>query len=72
MTILRALLTIGFLLALLAAPSVVHAQPTGGLARIGFLPLGSPGNAYDRSLVEAFRLGLRDVGLVENRVPVRG
>jgi putative ABC transport system substrate-binding protein len=28
---------------------------------------GSPSNAYDRSLVEAFRQGLRQVGLVENR-----
>jgi putative ABC transport system substrate-binding protein len=36
-------------------------------ARIGLLPLGSPANAYDRSLVEAFREGLRNVGLVENR-----
>ena len=35
--------------------------------RIGFLPLGSPSNSYDQSLVEAFRKGLRDVGLVENR-----
>jgi ABC-type uncharacterized transport system substrate-binding protein len=35
--------------------------------RIGFLPLGSPSSAYDRSLVEAFRLGLREVGLIENR-----
>jgi hypothetical protein len=35
--------------------------------RIGFLPIGSPSNTYDRSLVEAFRQGLRRVGLVENR-----
>lgn len=35
--------------------------------RIGFLPLGSPSNAYDRSNVEAFRQGLREVGLVEKR-----
>jgi putative ABC transport system substrate-binding protein len=34
---------------------------------VGFFPLGSPSNAYDRSLVEAFRQGLRQVGLVENR-----
>jgi hypothetical protein len=27
---------------------------------VGFLPLGSPDNAYDRSLVELFRQGLRD------------
>ena len=35
--------------------------------RAGFLPLGSPSNGYDRSLVESFRQGLRDVGVVENR-----
>src|SRR5207248_874724 len=33
----------------------------------GFLPLGTPSNSYDRSLVEAFQQGLREVGLVENR-----
>src|SRR5882672_8170983 len=53
--------------ALLMAPLAVEAQPAGGPARIGLLPLGSPSSAYDRSLVEAFRQGLRDVGLVENR-----
>jgi len=31
------------------------------------VPLGSPGNTYDRSLVDAFRDGLRQVGLIENR-----
>ncbi len=35
--------------------------------RIGMLPLGSPASAYDQSLVEAFRAGLRDAGLVEDR-----
>jgi putative tryptophan/tyrosine transport system substrate-binding protein len=35
--------------------------------RLGFLPLGSPSNSYDRSLVEAFQRGLREVGLIENR-----
>ena len=35
--------------------------------RIGFLPLGSSSNAYDRSLVDAFREGLHSAGLVENR-----
>jgi putative ABC transport system substrate-binding protein len=34
---------------------------------IGFLPLGSPSNSYDRSLVDAFRQGLREVGLKENK-----
>jgi putative ABC transport system substrate-binding protein len=31
------------------------------------LPIGLPSNAYDTSLVEAFRQGLRDIGIVENR-----
>jgi len=35
--------------------------------RVGFLPPGSPDNTYDRSLVELFRQGLRDVGVVEDR-----
>jgi putative tryptophan/tyrosine transport system substrate-binding protein len=35
--------------------------------RAGFLPLGSPSNTYDQSLVELFRQGLREVGVVENR-----
>src|SRR5262249_12012171 len=35
--------------------------------RAGFLPLGSPSNSYDQSLVESFRQGLHDVGVVENR-----
>jgi putative ABC transport system substrate-binding protein len=44
-----------------------HAQRPDGPVRLGFLPLGSPSNAYDRSLVEAFQQGLRQVGLIENR-----
>jgi putative tryptophan/tyrosine transport system substrate-binding protein len=35
--------------------------------RLGFLPIGSPSNSYDKSLVEAFQQGLRRVGLIENR-----
>jgi putative ABC transport system substrate-binding protein len=35
--------------------------------RAGFLPLGSSSNAYDRSLFDLFRQGLRDVGVVEDR-----
>jgi putative ABC transport system substrate-binding protein len=34
---------------------------------MGFIFFGSPSNLYDQSLVEAFRQGLRQVGLVENR-----
>jgi hypothetical protein len=42
-------------------------QPHKGLVRLGFLPIGSPRNDYDRSLVEAFQEGLRRVGLIENQ-----
>jgi ABC-type uncharacterized transport system substrate-binding protein len=48
-------------------PLVAHAQQTKSAGRIGLLPLGSESNAYDRSLVEAFRRGLAHAGLVENR-----
>jgi len=44
-----------------------HAQFDKRPVKIGLVPLGSPNNTYDRSLVEAFRQGLRQVGLVENR-----
>jgi putative tryptophan/tyrosine transport system substrate-binding protein len=50
-----------------AWPLSARAQQGKGPVRVGFLPLGSPSNAYDRSLVEAFQQGLRRVGLVENR-----
>jgi ABC-type uncharacterized transport system, periplasmic component len=54
--------------AVLAPPLVSFAQQQPhSRARIGFLPLGSPSNSYDRSLVDAFRQGLREVGLIENR-----
>src|SRR5215471_8763961 len=35
--------------------------------RIGLLPFGSPSNPYDNSLVDAFRSGLRQAGLIEGR-----
>jgi hypothetical protein len=38
-----------------------------GPVRLAFTPVGSPSNPYDRSLVEAFRRGLRRVGLIENQ-----
>jgi putative ABC transport system substrate-binding protein len=49
------------------APLAAGGQQPGNPVRIGFLPLGSPSSAYDQSLVEAFRRGLREVGLIENR-----
>jgi ABC-type uncharacterized transport system substrate-binding protein len=48
-------------------PLAARAQQPENAVRIGFLPVGSPSNSYDRSLVEAFRLGLRELGVVENR-----
>jgi putative tryptophan/tyrosine transport system substrate-binding protein len=48
-------------------PVEALAQVTVNPVRIGFLPIGSSSNAFDRSLVEAFREGLRAVGLVENQ-----
>ena len=50
-----------------AWPLAARAQQGKGPVRLGFLPIGSPSNAYDRSLVEAFQQGLRRVGLIENR-----
>jgi putative tryptophan/tyrosine transport system substrate-binding protein len=48
-------------------PLAGHAQQVQNPIRIGFLPIGSPSNTYDRSLVEAFRKGLREVGVIENQ-----
>jgi putative tryptophan/tyrosine transport system substrate-binding protein len=48
-------------------PLAARAQQPENPVRIGFLPVGSQSNSYDRSLVEAFRLGLRELGVVENR-----
>ena len=50
-----------------AWPLAARAQRAKVPIRIGMLPLGSPSNAYDRSLVDAFRKGLHQVGLVENK-----
>jgi putative ABC transport system substrate-binding protein len=60
----RRQLLAGLALGALSGPALARAQSP---ARIGMLPLGSPASAYDQSLVEAFRAGLRDAGLVEDR-----
>jgi putative ABC transport system substrate-binding protein len=44
-----------------------RAQQHKGPVRLGIFPNGSPSNAYDMSLVEAFQQGLRQVGLIEDR-----
>jgi putative tryptophan/tyrosine transport system substrate-binding protein len=51
-----------------AWPFAVHAQQAGNAARIGIVPVGSASNTYDVSLVEAFRAGIRQVGLDETSV----
>jgi putative ABC transport system substrate-binding protein len=53
--------------ALSPVTSFAQQQPLQTLTRIGFLPLGSSSSPYDRSLVDAFRQGLNDNGLIENR-----
>src|SRR5262249_41211950 len=50
-----------------AWPLVAVAQQNGEPIRLGLVPIGSPENTYDLSLVEAFRQGLRKVGLIENQ-----
>jgi len=46
-------------------PVRARAQQAKKPIRIGLLPFGSPSNAYDQSLVDAFRSGLRQAGLIE-------
>jgi len=48
-----------------AWPLAARAQQQSSPPRIGFLPLGSPSNSSDLSLVEAFKKGVRDGGLLE-------
>ena len=50
-----------------AWPRGLLGQSRKSPARIAFLPMGSPDNKYDQSLVEAFRRGLNQLGLVEGR-----
>jgi len=53
--------------ATVVSPLAAQSQQAKVPARIGFLFFGSPSNTYDRSLVESFRQGLNDVGLIEGR-----
>jgi putative tryptophan/tyrosine transport system substrate-binding protein len=50
-----------------AWPLTARTQQNSKPVRLGLVPLGSPENTYDLSLVEAFRQGLRKVGLLENQ-----
>ena len=49
-------------------PLTARAQQAGNAARIGIVALGSASNIYDASLVEAFRAGIRQVGLDETSI----
>jgi len=49
-----------------AWPLAVQAQQQSPV-RVGVLPLGSVSNPYNQALLAAFRRGLREVGLVEDR-----
>jgi len=57
----------GISLGVAGIPLAATAQPAKTPVRIGFLPFGKPSNTYDQSLVEGFRQGLREGGLVEDR-----
>jgi putative ABC transport system substrate-binding protein len=50
-----------------AWPLAAASQPASPQTRIGFLPLGAPSSASDLSLVEAFKKGVRDGGLLEGQ-----
>src|SRR5262245_34051150 len=50
-----------------AGLTTADAQRADTPYRLGLVPIGSPSNRYDQSLVEAFLQGLRQVGLIENR-----
>ena len=51
-----------------AWPLAAHAQQLQqSPVRLGVLPLGLESNRYNQLLVEAFRKGLREVGIIENR-----
>jgi len=63
----RAALCSALVVALFVAAVSATAQPPNRPPLVGFLPLGSESSAYDRSLVEAFRKGLEEAGVVENR-----
>ena len=51
-----------------AWPVAARAQQAGNATRIGIVPLGSASNTYDTSVVEAFRAGIRQVGLDETSI----
>ena len=51
----------------IALPAVVCARQSGRPVPVGLMPLGSSSSPYDQSLVDAFRQGLREAGVVGQR-----
>lgn len=56
-----------FVLAILAAPLAVGAQPAGRIPRIGWLMPNTPVSPIDSHITQAFRQGLRELGWIEAR-----
>jgi hypothetical protein len=54
-----------------AWPIIASAQEPKKPWRVGLLPLGSPSNPYDQSLVEAFRKGLRQTARSSHKLQCR-
>jgi len=50
-----------------AAAWSLAARAQQNLPRVGLLPIGQASNAYNQLLVEAFRKGLREAGIIETR-----
>jgi len=65
MKVTRAALTVVLAFGLFAAPLVAEGQQTGKAPRIGYLGNGTP--TTERSLLEAFRQGLRELGWIEGQ-----
>jgi putative ABC transport system substrate-binding protein len=61
---LRQLLQVAVIIGALAAPLSAAAQPAAKTPRVGILQVGSASSAQ---LVEAFKLGMRELGYVEGR-----
>ena len=57
----------GVALGIVALPLVVNAQQSTKVPRVGYLVLGSLESPEFRATIDAFRLGLRELGYVEDR-----
>ena len=51
----------------ITTPLAAQVQQAENPVRIGLVPIGSPSNQKDLALVDAFKQGLREAGVIENR-----